>query len=162
MERCVECGAQTPSSTGPRHAYLPASAGCWALFGEVQADELNRFGYPPAHRLVVDTYGAQHPGDGKDRRARQSVFVHLVGVCAVLERGADAKRATQALRRALSGRPDFPVLARVGGPGELTIVSLRGASDLDDYTTRATRWAHSVWASWAEYHPQIREWMDRR
>jgi hypothetical protein len=161
LERCAECGAEAPVATGPVHAYMPASAGCWAVFGRVQADELTRFGYPPAHRLVVGAYAAQHPGDGKDRRARQSVFVHLVGLCAVLERGAEGKRATEALRRALAGRPDFPVLKRSSGPGELTIVSMEGAVELDDYTERARDWAHCVWASWAEHHHQIRDWIDR-
>jgi len=52
----------------PAHPYVPAVAGCWALFGEVQADEMTRFGYPPAHAIVVDAYMASHPGDGTDRR----------------------------------------------------------------------------------------------
>ena len=56
-------------------------------FGELQADELSRFGYRGVHRLVVDAYMAQHPGDGGDRRDRQSVFVHLVG-CALCSSAA--------------------------------------------------------------------------
>jgi hypothetical protein len=140
---------------------MPASVGCWAAFGQVQADELMRFGYPPAHRLVVDAYAAQHPGDGRDRRARQSVFVHLVGLCAILERGADRDSATEAIRRALAGRPDFPVLKRSKGPGQLTVVSMQGAVDLEDYTSRARSWATSVWESWADCHQQIRDWIER-
>jgi hypothetical protein len=143
------------------HAYLGASAGCWARFGEVQADEIMRFRYPPAHRLVVDAYAAQHPGDGRDRRARQSVFVHLVGLCASLERSADAAHATEALRFALAGRPDFPHLVRGGGPGGLNINSMVGAAHLDDYSARARAWAACVWSSWAAHHPKIRAWLDR-
>jgi Family of unknown function (DUF5946) len=52
---------------------------------EIQAEDGRRFGYLPAHRLVVDANMAQHPGDGSDRRDRQSLFAHLVVLCAVLE-----------------------------------------------------------------------------
>ena len=52
---------------------------CWQTFGQVQADEALRFGYPPAHRLVVDAYMAQHPGNGSDRRDRQPVFATSQG-----------------------------------------------------------------------------------
>jgi hypothetical protein len=94
----------------------PAAPGCWQMFGELQADELQRFGYPPAHRLVVDAYMAQHPGDGRDRRDRQSVFVHLAGPYALLELGLPAKRATDVLGRVVDGRDDFPILRRDAVP----------------------------------------------
>ncbi len=161
-ERCPICGAEVPPSDGPVHAYVPSSPGCWALFGAVQADEMQRFRYPSsARRIVVDAYLAQHPGDGRDRRDRQSVFLHLIGLCAVLERGSDAKRATTALRRALDGRPDFPMLQRSKGPGDLTITSMVGASDLADYEARARRWGAAVWGSWHDSQPVIRAFLDR-
>jgi hypothetical protein len=74
---CRWCGALGPDVSGPVHKYVPSAPGCWQIFGQLQADESLRFGYPPVHRLVVDAYMAQHPGDGSDRRDRQSVFVHL-------------------------------------------------------------------------------------
>src|ERR1700743_1357257 len=94
---CAQCGATVPVSDGPVHAYVPSSPGCWQMFGAVQADEALRFGYPSAHRMVVDAYMAQHPGDGNDRRDRQSVFAHLVGLCAVLEHGLPPQMATSVL-----------------------------------------------------------------
>jgi hypothetical protein len=125
------------------------------MFGELQADELQRFGYPAAHRVVVDAYMAQHPGDGTDRRDRQSVFAHLVGLCAVLEAGLEGARATEVIRRVIK-RDDFPVLTRCRGPGDLTLLHLIGASDLPDYEQRARDWAGAVWQSWTEHHPSIR------
>jgi Family of unknown function (DUF5946) len=83
--KCSGCGAVVPDIDGPVHNYVPSAPGCWQTFGEVQADEAQRLGYPAVHRVVVDAYMAQHPGDGSDRRDRQSVFVHLAGLCAVLE-----------------------------------------------------------------------------
>ena len=86
-----------PDIDGPVHTYVPSSPGCWKAFGEAQADEAERFSYPPVHRVVVDAYMAQHPGDGSDRRDRQSVFLHLVGLCATLEHGLPRPYATKVL-----------------------------------------------------------------
>ncbi len=89
-----------PDIDGPRHAYLPAIPGCWELFGRVQAEELQNYAYPPSHRLVVDTYCAQHPGPGTDRRDRQSVAFHLASLFVVLELGLDAQSVDLALQPA--------------------------------------------------------------
>jgi hypothetical protein len=125
-------------------------------FGAVQAEESRRFGYPAAHRLVVDAYMAQHPGDGSDRRDRQSVFMHLVGLCAVLERGARTDYATRLLGAVVARQDDFPLLRRSGGPGEITVLHMQGAHDLADYERRAHAWADAVWRSWADQHHLIR------
>lgn len=154
---CAWCGALVPDIDGPVHKYVPSAPGCWQTFGQVQADELLRFGYPPAHRIVVDAYMAQHPGDGSDRRERQSVFVHLAGLCAVTELRIEPGRATDVLRRVLEARDDFPVLSRGSGPGELTVLHMVGAGDLEDYEQRAREWAGAVWAAWESHHAPIRE-----
>jgi Family of unknown function (DUF5946) len=154
--RCAQCGAVVPDVDGPVHDYVPSAPGCRQIFGQIQADEALRFGYPPAHRIVVDAYMAQHPGDGSDRRDRQSVFVHLAGLCAVLEMQMSAAHATDVLRRVLREHDDFPVLARTRGPGELTILHLDKPRDLADYEHRARAWASAVWQSWDEHHLLIR------
>lgn len=135
---------------------MPSSPGCWRAFGELQADEYRRFGYPPTHRVVVDAYMAQHPGDGSDRRDRQSVFAHLAGLCAVLELDVYPPDATDLLRRVLRGRDDFPVLRRAEGPGALTLLHVVDAADVDDHRERAREWAQAVWDAWAEHHGLIR------
>ena len=154
---CPQCGAAVPDVTGPVHKYVPSAPGCWQLFGQIQADEALRFGYPPTHRVVVDAYMAQHPGDGRDRRDRQSVFVHLAGLYAVLEQHQPPAQATNVLRRVLRDRDDFPTLVRQDGPGELTIAHLVGSHDLADYEHRALTWADAVWQAWAQQHALIRE-----
>jgi hypothetical protein len=154
---CPQCGADVPDIDGPVHAYVPSSPGCWKRFGEVQADEMQRFRYPPAHRLVVDAYMAQHPGDGTDRRDRQSVFVHLVGLYAILEQGMPAERVSDVFRRVLKNIDDFPILRRSSGPGAVTVNHLRGARDLADYERRAKTWANAVWQSWSDHHEVVRE-----
>lgn len=154
---CPQCGAAVPDVTGPVHKYVPSAPGCWQLFGQIQADEALRFGYPSAHRVVVDAYMAQHPGDGHDRRDRQSVFVHLAGLYAVLEQHMGSAEATNVLRRVLEQHDDFPVLARDDGPGELTAVHLVGALDLAEYENRALAWGRAVWQAWTPHHELIRQ-----
>jgi hypothetical protein len=157
MIRCPQCGAVVAGVDGPVHAYVPSAPGCWAAFGELQADELQRFGRHPAHDLVVDAYMAQHPGDGSDRRDRQSVFVHLIGLCAVLERGWPTGR--RLLSRRTGERPEYARLVR-HEPGELTVTDMMGAADADQYGARARAWAESVWRSWAPEHERIRKALD--
>ena len=142
---CPSCGALCDAGDGPTHAYMVASPGCWAAFGALQADEMARFGYPPIHGLVVDAYAAPHGGDGSDRRDRQSVCLHLMALCAVLERGMASPARIALLRRLTQGRADWPRLDRPDGTPGLSHIHAAGAADLDDYTARAREWAGAVW-----------------
>jgi hypothetical protein len=152
---CLGCGATVPDIEGPTHRYVPSAPGCWAVFGEIHADEMARFGYPEAHRLVVDAYMAQHPGDGNDRRDRQSVFVHLVGLCAALEFAIPPRRIRSTFGLLLRDQPDFPVLQRTDR-GTLTVLHVCDAADLAAYEHRSREWASAVWATWEEHHPLVR------
>jgi hypothetical protein len=106
---------------------------------------------------VVDAYMAQHPGDGSDRRDRQSVFVHLVGLCAVLEHDLPDTYATKLLGHVIRRRRgDYPILARTEGPGPLTVLHMIGAEHRDDYERRAREWARAVWDSWSAQHELVR------
>jgi hypothetical protein len=110
-----------------------------------------------ARGVVVDAYMAQHPGDGRDRRDRQSVFVHLAGLHAALELGLSPTQAMNVLRLVRRGRDDFPVLNRDRGAGELTIISLIEAGDAAEYERRAWAWGSAVWASWSQHQKLIRD-----
>jgi hypothetical protein len=145
---------------GPVHAYVPSAPGCWAAFGALRADEMLRFAGSGANNLVVDSYMAQHPGDGLDRRDRQSVFVHLVSMCAVLEWGASPLRSPDVLRAVLARPTDFPILVRARGPGDLTVLSVMGSTSAEEHDARVRAWAGSVWESWLEYHSIIRTALD--
>lgn len=158
LKACSGCAALVPDIDGPVHEYVPSAPSCWKAFGELQADEAWRFGYPPMHRMVVDAYMAQHPGDGGDR---QSVFVHLVGLCAALEHGMPPAHVTKLLGQVIRRRHgEFPVLRRAEGPGVVTVLDMVGAADLADYKRRADEWANVVWSSWSVQHEVIRTEVD--
>jgi len=158
---CPQCGRHRARRRRASAAYVPSSPGCWMTSGEVQAEEIRRVRYPAAHRLTVDAYMAQHPGDGTDRRDRQSVFLHLLGLCAVLECGLPPDLVTAIFGRLRRRSAGFPALYRASGPGELTVTSLIGSPDLIDYERRARRWAAAVWRTWTEPHALIRQTLSR-
>ena len=157
---CPQCGALVPDVDGPRHVYVPSAPGCWAAFGSLRADEALRFPTSPLNNLAVDAYMAQHPGDGTDRRDRQSVFVHLASICAVLEHGASPAHSPDVLRRVLAGQTDYPVLGRSHGPGDHTIRDVLDAPDQPTHDTRVRAWAASVWDAWRDRWPVIRDALD--
>ncbi len=78
-------------------------------------------------------------------------------MCAVLELKIEPNHATAILRRVLQGHDDFPLLRRENGPGELTVLHLVGASDLDQYQHRARAWASAVWSAWESHHALIHD-----
>lgn len=157
MVLCVGCGADVPSSDGPTHAYLGASPGCWAVFGEVLAREFGELGYPDVHRLTVDAYAVQHPGQPSPQTI-QSVAVHLISLHLVLERELSADKATKAIRWATTHKARFCWLEPPGSLGDLTVLDVHGAADLAEHTRCVTRWAESAWAAWSPHHDTIRRW----
>lgn len=159
---CPNCGVrvQDEDLAGPAHPYLVATPGCWASFGALQADETARFGYPPAHGLAVDAYAASHGGDGSDRRDRQSVCIHLIALCAVLERREAPSRRVTLLRRLTARKLQWPALERPSGVPALNHVHAAAAADVDDYTRRVREWAGAVWSFWSPEHARIRGLLD--
>jgi hypothetical protein len=108
---------------------------------------------------MVDAYAVQHPGK-PERRAIQSVAVHLISLCAQLERGISSAAARNLLVDALRHRGDFVWLEPPSPPAELTVLHLRDAPDLEDLLPRARAWAAAVWRSWSPHHPAVRRWTD--
>jgi len=88
LEPCPGCKTLVPAvdGPGPTHEYMRASPGCWALFGEVTARQYADVRYRAGGLQMVDAYAVQHPGV-PERRASQSVRIHLVSLCLRLEPG---------------------------------------------------------------------------
>lgn len=154
---CIGCGALVPDEAGPTHAYLGASPGCWAVYGEVLAREYGDYRYPAVYRLTVDTYPVQHPGT-PSRRSIQSVAVHLVALYLVLEQGFSSEKATQAMRRVLRHRHQFVWLTPPASLGAVTILDVLDTTTLADHEQAVKRWAESVWRGWSPHHDMVRRW----
>lgn len=103
---CPGCGAQVPASDGPTHRYIGASAGCWAVYGEVNARGYAGEGQFDDRLLTVNTYAVQHPGVPSPQTI-QSVAVHLLGLMLVLEQDASRRQVIAALQAAADGSRIF-------------------------------------------------------
>ena len=69
--------------TGPVHAYMHASPGCWMLYCGLEDWKASLTADHDAPTLIqhlVDSYAVQHAAN-PDRRNRQSVAVHLMSLC---------------------------------------------------------------------------------
>lgn len=155
---CPGCGLRLPSSNGPTHAYVGASPACWELYQRVSAGRDPSDSSARLRRLVEDAYAVQHPGSA-DRRALQSVAVHLMGLCVLLERAGEDRRLTPVLGRMPPRRTlDLHWLAPPRPNGRLTIADVVASGPGHGPSVEA--WAKSVWGAWKPHHATVRGWLD--
>ncbi len=159
LAACPGCGDRLPEIDGARHPYVGASSACWTRFAELSATLPQ--GGTPLRRLVTDAYMVQHPGV-PERRAIQSVGVHLVGLCLVLEGGLPPDDLSATIQRLLARPPAWRWLDPPEPNGLLTMASLEAArreggrvlADAIDAYVRG------VWDAWAAHHAQVVAWSE--
>jgi hypothetical protein len=154
LARCPDCGALVPDVDGPTHAYIGASAGCWGLWGELQARAVADPSMAAVMPLAVDAYAAQHPG-APGRRQAQSAIVHLVSICLVLEHGLTPVEGIRAKQVLLVDDPVFDWLEPPPDPGPVTVLDLSAERAADPARVVRT-WAETVWQAWSAHHRVIR------
>ena len=103
----------------------PFSAGMLGVFGQVQVHALTSVGSTGRRGTVVDCYLAQDPGDGSERRSRQSPTVHLVALCLIIEHGIEGRGTFSCLVRPLERWPNFRALGPRHDRDRLTILEMR-------------------------------------
>lgn len=156
METCPDCKLELPHTGGSRHAYLGASASCWALYGELLAREYNDQAYMTAHRMTVDAYCAQHPGK-PERRSIQSINLHLVGLYLTIERRLDCDFARSVIGRLANEHNEkFEWLTPPDFLGSVRIDDVMAASTANSHQNLAIKWGESVWKAWSSHHDRIR------
>jgi CTP:molybdopterin cytidylyltransferase MocA len=156
-EPCPGCGARyLPQVLDETHPYIGASPACWATFGEVLAREFGDTTFGRVHRHTVDVYAIQHSGTD-DRRQRQSVALHLIGVCHWLEHGIEVHRLNGITQRLASEDRPWPWLMPPKGYA-MTVVDLVGARDGAEHVRLVRRWAETTWNAWAAHHGVVRAW----
>ena len=160
LSLCPGCGLVLPLHGGPTHAYLGASPACWALYSQLPT----AFGLTAVsdkvRRLTADTYAVQHPGRPQ-MRSVQSVAVHSMGLCVLLERGGEERRVKPVLgRRPTRRAPALHWLEPPRPNGTLTVRNNLSADTAETYATAVEAWAADVWAAWGPHHNTIRRWLD--
>jgi hypothetical protein len=157
---CPGCGVLFRRRGGPLHAYLGASSACWEAYQLLARPSSVQPDTPRVRRLLQDAYAAQHPGE-RTLRSVRSIAVHLMDLCALLERagnvGTDAPVAGEAApRRAL----DLHWLEPPQRRGRLTAVDALDPGTSDRRAEQVEAWASEVWAAWEPHHATIRRWLD--
>ena len=154
--RCHDCGAMVPGIPELRadHLYVGAIAGCWAAYTQLMGRQLSDPRLTGVHMLAVDVYMAQHPGT-PGRQAAQSVWVHLVGLCLVLEHDFNVVMSARAKARVAAPDATFEWLAPPASLGAVTVLDVLAAPDAEG-ATAVRRWAESVWSAWTAHHAAIR------
>lgn len=156
-EACPGCATRyLPQVIDGTHPYIGASPACWATFGEVLARVFGDVGFGPVRRHAADVYAVQHPGpDG--RRQRQSVALHLVGLCLWLEHGLEGDRLHAITARLARDDRPWPWLPPPGGYG-MTVVDLLAARDGAEHVALLRGWAEATWDAWSAHRPTVRAW----
>ena len=156
--RCIGCGGHVPKIDGPTHRYMESSPGCWHLYGQVLAREYADPAFGALHRLTVDAYAVQHPGRPSPQ-AIQSVCVHLLSLCLVLERNLAAAYATRVMGEATRAKSRFVWLTPPEPLGEVTVADVAGVASPHEHAERVRAWAESAWSAWSEHHATVRSWV---
>ncbi len=146
-----------PPFAGPSHPYIGASSACWALFGEVLAREFNDAKHMSVHGTTVDTYAVQHPGI-PERRSTQSVSMHLVRMCLVLEFDVPPDSATKLMPQVKRHIQKLRWLEPPIPNGEITVMDILQA-DPAEHNPAVLGWARDVWNAWSEHHALVRTWV---
>lgn len=153
---CPGCGSRLSAIEGPVHAYMTSSPACWAAFGEVMAREYQNPDLMPVHRLSVDAWAAQHPGDGS-RQAIQSVGLHLARLMIQLDDGLSGEAANTAMLGFAARKAELPELPPPAA-FTVTVADVVSAVAPADHRSAVRRWAWAVWGDWAEQQAFIRRW----
>ena len=154
---CPGCGLDLPAVEGPCDPYGASSPACWAEYGEIMAREFSDASHFASHGMSVDAYMAQHPSRSS-RASIQSVWVHLAGLCVVLERGATGPLRGRLMAKMTAPKRDFEWLVPPLPGTTSTVASVRDGEG--SHASRVRTWAESVWASWAPHHGRIRSEVD--
>lgn len=157
-QHCSGCGVSLPVEEGPVHAYIGASPACWRHYGELLAREYQDPAWFGVHQITVDAYAAQHPGR-PERRAIQSVAVHLMTLGAAIERGLDPANAP-GLHKRMVRRLRYRWLEPPSMEGRLSVLHPLAARDPDAHRRLVWEWGRDVWDAWANHHETIWSWLE--
>lgn len=146
--KCFGCGALVENIPGIPHKYLGTTQGCWNIYGQILAKEYCEYNYPETiHRLTVDTYSVQHPGQSS-RQTIQSVNIHLIGLYYVLENNIIGKIVTKKIGEILSKKPMFEWLEPPIPNGTITVTDVLLAKNIEEHEKTVTEWSKNVWNYW--------------
>lgn len=158
---CPGCGVRLNPAEGPTHAYMTSSPACWSAYNEILAREFQDPAYFSVHQLSVDAYAVQHPGDPADRRAVQSVNIHLTSLYVIFELNRDFAAARGALKTLADDFKDEFLPLSPPAAYDMTVKDVLAASMAEEHGCLVREWARSAWRAWSDHHGVARAWVQR-
>lgn len=137
-----------------------SSPACFAAFTSVLAAEYSDPALLQTHRLTVDTYAVQHPGDRSDRRAVQSVGLHLARLYVQIE-SERPPLETNAVMLDFSQHKSSLVVLNPPTAFRATIADVLPVCGTPDHAETVRKWANTIWADWALHHQYIADWVGK-
>ena len=159
LEPCLGCGGLFEPVAGTTHAYMLSSPACYASFCALLAAEYATPELMAVHRLTVDTYAVQHPGLATDRRAVQSVGLHLARLMWQLTRPRPPAE-TNAVMLDFSKRK--ATLKALDPPASfaMTVADVAAYAGTPAHSAHVRAWAAATWQDWSQAHGYITHWVD--
>ena len=157
---CSGCGARFPAIDGPVHRYMESSPACWAAYGAVLAREYSDIRYAAVHQMTVDAYAVQHPGR-RSPQSIQSVGLHLLSLCLVLEYGVEIIQTRALLQQSNAFKDELVWLEPPSDRGSVTVADIQQASTPEEHIARIRNWANSAWKAWSLHHDTVRAWANQ-
>lgn len=155
---CPGCGSVLPEQDGPIHAYMTSSPACFAAFGRLLEAEYSDYSLARVHRLTVDTWAVQHPGDPRDRRAVQSVGLHLARLLVTDCAPSDPGPTNRAMGDFADRKASLPFLPPPPA-FTLTVADIAPHAGTPEHEARVVAWAQAIWNDWSDHHDVIRDWV---
>lgn len=158
LKRCIGCRGNFPDIEGPTHRYMESSPGCWSCFETVLAREYGDLAYHEVHRLTVDTYAIQHPGQ-PSKQTINSVALHGISLCVIFDDDIPMESATRVIQQAAKNKARFEWLTPPASMGPITVADVLRAKDAETHVKLVNEWAQSAWNAWADHHDTFKQWL---
>lgn len=157
MKQCPGCLSRFEKVTEApvSHPYIGAIAECWDMFSLILAKEYNDPTYFKVHRTTVDAYCVQHIGNQDDRRARQSVNIHLIGLYLKFGQLEEEKEILKFLSKATNIKRNWPAVVQRQRPQWLTVQDIVAADSPSSHANLVLKWGQTVWEAYEGCHDDI-------
>ena len=159
LRKCFGCGGLFPEASGATHKYMLSTAGCWSSYGDLLVREYESpvlFG--AVHRLTVDAYALQHPGDIIDRRAIQSVWVHYAALYLAFEQKRPLGDIPPVMQKLAGG--SFPPLPTIAARFAVTHADVI-AGPVDNHAALVRDWAYCAYDAWSALNQPTKSFLNR-
>lgn len=164
LSPCPGCGGLFRAYDGPVHRYMTGSPACWNEYGRLLAMEYSSAVLMWVHRLSVDAYAVQHPGDNS-RQAIQSVGIHLARLMVQLDGDGDPSLSPEKTNAVMVGFTKHKAsLVHLERPARfsITMADMTAHVGTPDHAPKVIEWARAALADWSAHHDYIRDWAGLR